>query len=96
VARDGRRTVFGEAKSASEISEAYVPEQLETLARKCRLLVICIPEKAAGEAIDTLFYNAQMSQWPKMRLLRYPGTMWEEPPKAAGRKAAMARRPPGP
>jgi hypothetical protein len=84
VARDGRRTVFGEALSASDIGQSHMPEKLATLAQKCRTLVVCVPEAAAQQAIDTLFNRDQMPHRPKMRLLRHPHTKWEEPPKAAG------------
>jgi hypothetical protein len=86
VARDGRRTVFGEARSGAEISDKQTSERLETLARHCRLLVICLPEEVADEAIDTLFLKAHLPHWHKMRVLRYPRATWQELPRGAGRK----------
>jgi hypothetical protein len=81
VARDGRRTIFGVAKSAAEASKADVQDQLEALAGKCRMLVICIPREAADQAVDTLFQNVDMPLWGKMRLLRYPEARWQELPR---------------
>jgi hypothetical protein len=81
VARDGRRAVFGVAKSATEASKANVQDQLETLAGNCRMLVICIPQEAANQAMDTLFQNADLPHWRKMRLLRYPEARWQELPR---------------
>src|SRR5881398_2873222 len=78
VARDGRRTIFGVAKSEAEASKGYVRDQLETFAGKCRMLVICIPEEAANQAVERLFHNPEMQHWRKMRLLRHPDTNWQE------------------
>jgi hypothetical protein len=91
VAKDGRRTVFGEAVTGAEVGDARVPDQLETLARSCRMLVICIPEEAADDAIETLFLERHLPHWHKMRVLRYPAEGWQELPKAAGRRGP--RRP---
>lgn len=81
VARDGRRTIFGVAKSEAEASEAHVPDQLETFAGKCRMLVICIPKQAANQAVDTVFHNVDMQLSRKMRLLRHPDANWREVPR---------------
>jgi hypothetical protein len=89
VARDGRRAIFGVAKSAAEASKADLQDQLETLAGNCRMLVICIPQEAANQAVDTLFQNADMPNWRKMRLLRYPEARWQELPRRQ-----QATRPP--
>ena len=78
VARDGRRTIFGVAKSEAEASRAHVREQLETFSGKCRMLVICIPQEGADRAVDALFLNKDMVGRQKMRLLRYPDTKWQE------------------
>ena len=78
VARDGRRTIFGVAKSEAEASQGDLRDQLETFAGKCRMVVICVPERAADQAKATLFLNADMLHWRKMRLLRHPGTEWQE------------------
>jgi hypothetical protein len=86
VARDRRRTVFGEALSVADIGESYIPEKLATLAQKCRLLVICVPESVAQQAIEKLFSGERMPHRPKMRLLRHPRAKWEEPPKQVGSK----------
>ena len=86
IAKDGRRTVFGAVKCGSETGEAHLADHLEGLASKCRLLVVCIPEVAADEAMDTLFRGAPMPQRQKIRLLRYPKTRWEDIPKSAVRK----------
>jgi hypothetical protein len=85
VARDGRRTILGEVKTAQEMGEGHVPEQLETFASKCRLLVVCVPEGVADEAVS-LLNGADMPHRPKMRLLRYPRAKWDEFPKLAGPK----------
>ena len=89
VARDGRRTIFGVATSEAEASKADVRDQLETFAGKCRMLVICIPEEGANQAVDTLFRKADMLNWRKMRLLRHPATTWQEAP----RRPQASRRP---
>jgi hypothetical protein len=81
VARDGRRTIFGVAKSEAEASQAYVPDQLETFAGKCRILVICIPQDAADQTVDTLFRNADMLHSQKLRLLRHLDSKWQEVPR---------------
>jgi len=86
IAKDGRRSVFGAVKCGSEIGQAHLAGHLEGLASKCRLLVVCIPEAAADEAMDTLFHQAPMPQRQKIRLLRYPKTRWEDIPKSAVRK----------
>jgi hypothetical protein len=78
VARDGRRTIFGMAKSEGEASRAYVRDQLETFTRKCRMLVICIPQEGADQAVDALFLNSDMVRRNKVRLLRHPDTKWQE------------------
>jgi hypothetical protein len=78
VARDGRRTIFGVAKTETEASKAHVRDQLETFAGKCRMLVICLPDEAADQAVDALFHNADMPHRGKMRLLRHPDTKWQE------------------
>jgi hypothetical protein len=85
VARDGRRAVLGIALSGSQIGKIYVPDQLDTIARRCRKLVICVAEEAADETIDTLF-GKPMTHWRKMRMLTYPETKWEEVARAAKRK----------
>jgi hypothetical protein len=89
VARDGRRTIFGVAKSEAEASRARVRDQLETFSGKCRTLVICIPQEGADQAADALSHNADMIGWQKMRLLRHPDTKWQEVP----RTPQAARRP---
>ena len=81
VARDGRRTIFGVAKSEAEASKAYVRDQLETFATKCRMLVICIPQEAADQAVDALFANTDMLGRGKMRLLRHLDSKWREVPR---------------
>jgi hypothetical protein len=81
VALDGRRTIFGVAMTEAEASNAYVRNQLETFAGKCRMLVICIPQEAADQAVDALFHDADMLRRRKMRLLRYPDTKWQELPR---------------
>ena len=81
VARDGRRTIFGVAKTEAEASRAYVREQLETFSGKCRMLVICIPQEGADQAVETLFLNTDMLGRQKMRLLRHPDTKWQEGPR---------------
>jgi hypothetical protein len=86
VAKDGRRTVFGVGLLPSEIGAAYLPEKLATLAQKCRLLVICVSEDAAQQALDMLFNREQLAHRPKMRLLRHPLGKWEDPPKTMGPK----------
>ena len=91
VARDGRRAIFGVAKSAADASKADAQDQLEALAGKCRMLVICIPKEAADQAVDTLFQNADMPLRRKMRLLRYPEARWQELPRRQ-----QATRPPAP
>ena len=77
VARDGRRTIFGVAKSEAEASHRYVRDQLETFAGKCRMLVVCIPRESAHPAVDALFDDADMLRWRKVRLLRHPDTRWQ-------------------
>jgi hypothetical protein len=84
VAKDGRRTVFGLALTPAEIAEPHAPEKLEILAQKCRLLIVCVAEEAAQQAIETLFSGAQMSHRPKLRLMRHPLGKWEDPPKTVG------------
>jgi hypothetical protein len=81
VARDGRRAVFGVALTPTEIGNSHTPEKLATVAQKCRLLVVCVPEEAAQQALDTLFNREKLAHRPKMRLLRHPLARWEEPPK---------------
>ena len=81
VARDGRRTIFGVARSEAEATQGDLRDQLETFAGNCRMVVICVPEKAANQAMDALFQNADMLHWRKMRLLRHPGTRWQEVPR---------------
>jgi hypothetical protein len=81
VARDGRRAIFGIANSDTEASLADVHDQLETLAGKCRMLVICIPEQTADHAVDALFQSADMSLRQKMRLLRHPDARWQAVPR---------------
>jgi hypothetical protein len=83
VARDGRRTILGEAKTAQEIGEGHVPGQLDAFASKCRLLIVCVPEGVVNEAV-ALLNRADMPHRPKMRLLRYPRAKWDEFPKLAG------------
>jgi len=78
VARDGRRTIFGVARSEGEASRAYVRNQLETFTGKCRMLVICIPHEGADQALDPLFLNSDMLRSKKVRLLRHPDTEWQE------------------
>ena len=78
VARDGRRTIFGMAMTEGEASRAYVRDQLETFTRKCRMLVICIPQECADQAVDALFLNSDMVRRNKVRLLRHPDTKWQE------------------
>ena len=87
IARDGRRTILGAAKTAQGIGESHVPGQLETFASKCRLLVVCVPEEVADDAI-ALLNAADMPHRPKVRLLRYPQAKWDEFPKLAGRGKA--------
>jgi hypothetical protein len=86
IGRDGRRTIFGEAKLGSEIGESYVPDQLESFASKCRLLVVCIPKEAADEAIDTLFDKAHIPHSARIRLLTYPETKWRDLPRRPAKK----------
>jgi hypothetical protein len=83
IAKDGRRTVFGAALADGD---AGVSDHLETLARHCRVLVICISDGDADQAIQTLFFDQHLPHWHKMRILRYPAEGWQELPKAAGRK----------
>ena len=78
VALDGRRTIFGIVSSKGDVDD-----QLEALAAKCRVVVICLPEKAA----DGLVTISETPSWRKLRLLRYPHTDWEEvrrPRQASG------------
>ena len=86
VAKDGRRTVFGEALVPADIADPHTPEKLETLAQKCRLLIICVTEEAAQQALDVLFNAEQIPHRPKMRLLKHPLAKWEDPPKTVAPK----------
>jgi hypothetical protein len=92
VARDGRRSVLGVAKSGSELSEAHLPDQLEAFAQKCRLLVVCVTEADAEQALEALFPDTDTPHRLKLRLLRYPRPQWEDVPKAAGRKRLQVVR----
>jgi hypothetical protein len=92
IARDGRRAIFGVAKTEAEASKAEVQDELESLAGKCRMLVICIPEEAANQAVDTLFQKADTPNWRKMRLLRHPEARWQELPR---RQQATSQPAPG-
>jgi hypothetical protein len=83
VARDGRRAIFGVAKTEAEASNAYVRDHLETFASKCRMLVICIPQEAADQAVDALFDDRDMLHSRKMRLLRHLDSKWQEVPRTA-------------
>jgi len=77
VALDGRRTIFGVAKSGAEASSGDVRDQLEAFASKCRTVVICVPEKAA----DGLVRSSDTPSWRKLRLLRHPSTQWQDMPR---------------
>ena len=81
MARDGRRTILGIVLNESQMREA-LPDQLDAFARNCRLLVICVTEEVADEAIGILS-RRPTPHWGRMRLLRYPETTWEEMVKAA-------------
>jgi hypothetical protein len=87
VAKDGRRTVFGVALVPVDIVDRHTPEKLETLAQKCRFLVICVAEEAAQQVVDVLFNGEQIPHRPKMRLLKHPLAKWEDPPKTVAPKA---------
>jgi hypothetical protein len=89
VALDGRRTIFGVDKTEAEMSSGYVRHQLETFAGKCRMLVICMPQEAADQAVEGLFQNATMLRSQKMRLLRHPDSKWQEVPRT---RQAKTRR----
>ena len=86
VAKDGRRTVFGLALVPADIADPHTPEKLETLAQKCRFLVICVAEEAAQQALDLLFNGEQIPHRPKLRLLKHPLAKWEDPPRTVGPK----------
>lgn len=86
VAKDGRRTVFGEALVPADIVDPHMPEKLEALAQKCRILIICVAEEAAQQALDVLFNGEQIEHRPKMRLLKHPLAKWEDPPKTVSPK----------
>jgi hypothetical protein len=86
VARDGRRTIFGEAKSGSQIAEGYVGSQLESFARNSRLLIVCVSKEASDRAVDVLLDAAHTQYRSKFRLLVYPEDTWEDLSKAANRK----------
>jgi hypothetical protein len=81
IARHGRRTIFGVASHDADASKADVRDQLDTLAAKCRMLVICMPLEAADRAGDALFHNPDLLHWRKIRLLRHPDTTWQEAPR---------------
>jgi hypothetical protein len=89
VARDGRRTVIGIALDSRLIREGYVPRDLDAYAGACRMLVICIDQACAGQAIHVLF-DKPMPNWRKMRLLRRPGTELEDVSKASNEKRRQA------
>src|SRR5919109_725458 len=76
VAKDGRRTVFGVALTPTEITASHTPAKLETLAQRCRTLVVCVAEEAAQQALDALFNGANIPHRPKLRLLRHPLGKW--------------------
>jgi hypothetical protein len=85
VARDGRRSILGIALGRAELGDAAAPDRLDSLAQKCRLLVVCVGAECADEAIETLF-RKPMPHWRKMRLLTYPESKWEDVARAANRK----------
>jgi hypothetical protein len=82
VALDGRRRILGKAVTAAEVEDRRLPRRLETLARDCRMLVICMPESAAADALGTVFGAGSTLSRAKMRLLLHPRLKWEELPKA--------------
>jgi hypothetical protein len=82
VGLDGRRKMLGKVMTAAELGDSRLRGQLETLARNCRTLVVCIPEAAAGEARDTVF-GADLEHRAKIRLLLHPRAQWEELPRRA-------------
>lgn len=86
VSRDGRRTVFGIAKTESEMSKASVREELDALAAKCRTLVVCVPQQAAREVVSAVLHDPALRNRGKIRLLRHPDTDWKEAPKPPARK----------
>jgi hypothetical protein len=85
VALDGRRTIFGIVSTTGEVDN-----QLEALAAKCRLVVICVPEKAADRLVTTF---SDTPSWRKLRLLKHPHTIWEEArrPRQASKPMADVR-----
>ncbi len=85
VGRDGRRMTLGKAISATEIADSSLPGRLETFARHCRMLVVCVPGSAADEAIATLFHGQQLPHRAKLRLLVHPRMKWEDVPKPPAR-----------
>jgi hypothetical protein len=88
VAKDGRRTIFGEALVSSDIRDPHTPEKMATLAQKCRELVICVSEDAVQHALDALFNRDQLPHRPKMRLLIHPLATWHDPPKTVAPKTS--------
>jgi hypothetical protein len=86
VARDGRRMVFGEALAPADIADPHTPEKLEALAQRCRVLIVCVAEEAAQQALEVLFNGVLIPHRPKMRILRHPLAKWEDPPKTVGPK----------
>ena len=85
VARDGRRSVLGFALDPQQFRQPSVPNELDTYAGTCRMLVICVAEENSNAAIHVLF-DKPMPNWRKMRLLRRPGTKLEEVAKLSGEK----------
>jgi hypothetical protein len=86
IARDGRRSVLGVCKSGAELREAHLPDQLEAFAQRCRMLIVCVCEADAEEALEALFPDADTPHRLKLRLLRHPRPRWEDVPKTAARK----------
>jgi hypothetical protein len=82
VAHDGRRTVLGIALDKELIRAAYVPAELDAYAGTCRMLVICVTQESANQAIQVLF-DKPVPNWRKMRLLRSPGERFEDVSRAA-------------
>jgi len=89
VARDGRRTIMGEAMTAAELADGKSANRLETLSRNCRILILCIPDGAAEETVASLLRSAGMPH-AKGRLLRYPRESWEELPRTADPRRARS------
>ena len=85
VARDRRRAILGFALDEELMREPYVPAELDAYAATCRLLVICVAQETANQAIHYLF-EKPVPNWRKMRLLKCPGTELEDVSRAANQK----------